>query len=45
MSTSEEKQRRKAIQNELRQKTNEEKLTSLPMPKGMLAAYFDHLDQ
>ena len=45
MPTSEEKQRRKAIQNELRQKTNEEKLASLPMPKEILAVYFDHLDQ
>ena len=45
MPTSEEKQRRKTIQNELRQKTNKEKLASLPMPKAMLTAYFDHLDQ
>ena len=45
MPTSEEKQRHKAIQNELGQKINEEKLASLPMPKEMLAGYFDHLDQ
>ena len=33
------------MQNELRQKTNKKELTSLPIPKEMLAGYFDHLDQ
>ncbi|WP_426058334.1 DUF2695 domain-containing protein [Hymenobacter sp. B1770] len=45
MPSQEEKQRRKAIQNELRQKADEEKLAALPMPKPKLAAFFDYLDQ
>ena len=45
MSSQEEKQRRKAIQNELAQKANTEKLAALPMPKEKLAAFFDYLDQ
>ncbi len=45
MPSREEKQHRKAIQNELRQKANAEKLAALPMPKEKLAAYFDYLDQ
>ena len=44
MPSQEEKQRRKAIQNELRQKVNAEKLADLPMPKEKLAAFFDYLD-
>ena len=45
MPSQEEKQRRKAIQNELRQKADAEKLAGLPVPKGKLAAFFDYLDQ
>ena len=45
MPSQEEKQRRKAIQNELMQKGNHEKLAELPMPKEKLAAFFDYLDQ
>ena len=45
MPSQEEKQRRKAIQNELRQKAKEEKLAALPMSKKKLAAYFGYLDQ
>ena len=44
MPSQEEKQRRKAIQNELRQKTNTEKLVVLPMPKEKLVAFFNYLD-
>ena len=44
MPSQEEKQRRKAIQNELRQKANAEKLDDLPMLKEKLAAFFDYLD-
>ena len=44
MPSQEEKQRRKAIQNELTQKVNAEKLADLPMPKEKLAAFFDYLD-
>ena len=45
MPSQEEKQRRKALQNELRQKADTEKLAALPMPKEKLAAFFDYLDQ
>ena len=45
MPSQEEKQRRKAIQNELRQKANAEKRADLPMPLEKLAAFFDYLDQ
>ena len=45
MPSQEEKQRRKAIQNELRQKADTEKLAALPMPKEKLLAFFDYLDQ
>ena len=45
MPSQEEKQRCKAIQNELAQKANPEKLAALPMPKEKLAAFFDYLDQ
>ena len=45
MPSQEEKQRRKAIQNELRQKADSEKLSALPMPKEKLQYFFDYLDQ
>jgi hypothetical protein len=45
MPSQEEKQRRKAIQNDLRQKADAEKMAALPMPKEKLAAFFDYLDQ
>ncbi|GAB3860742.1 DUF2695 domain-containing protein [Hymenobacter terrigena] len=45
MPFQEEKQRRKAIQNELRQKADAEKLAALPMPREKLQAFFDYLDQ
>ncbi|UOQ98092.1 DUF2695 domain-containing protein [Hymenobacter sp. 5317J-9] len=45
MPSQEEKQRRKAIQNELRQNANTEKLAALPMHKETLQSFFDHLDQ
>ena len=45
MPSQEEKQRRKAIQNELRQKADAEKLVALPMPKEKLQAFFDYLNQ
>ena len=45
MPSQDEKQRREAIQNELRQKANAEKLADLPMPQEKLAAFFDYLDQ
>ena len=45
MPSQEEKQRRKAIQNELTQKANAEKLEALPMPKEKLQAFFNYLDQ
>ncbi len=45
MPSQEEKQRRKAIQDELRRKDNAEKLAALPMPKEMLQVFFDYLDQ
>ena len=45
MPSQEEKQRRKAIQNELTQKANTEKLAVLPIPKETLQAFFDYLDQ
>ena len=45
MPSPEEKQRRKAIQNELQQKADAEKLAALPMPREKLQAFFDYLDQ
>jgi hypothetical protein len=45
MLSQEEKQRRKAIHNELKQKADAEKLVALPMPKEKLSAFFDYLDQ
>src|SRR4051812_18435161 len=45
MPSQEEKQRRKAIQSELRQSADTEKLAALPMPKEKLQALFDYLDQ
>ncbi len=45
MPSQEEKQRRKAIQSELRHKADAEKLAALPMPKEKLPAFFDYLDQ
>jgi Protein of unknown function (DUF2695) len=45
MPSQEEKQRRKAMQNEMRQKVDAEKLVALPMPKEKLQAFFDYLDQ
>ena len=44
MPSQEEKQRRKAIQNELRKKADAEKLADLPIPKEKLAALFNYLD-
>ena len=45
MPSQEEKQRRKTIQDELRQKANAEKIAGLPMPKEKLQAFSDYLDQ
>ena len=45
MPSQDEKQRREAIQNELRQKANAEKRADLPIPQEKLAAFFDCLDQ
>jgi hypothetical protein len=45
MPSQEEKQRRKAIQNELRQKSDVEKIAALPMLREKLQAFFDYLDQ
>ena len=45
MPSQEEKQCRKAIQNELMQKANAEKLAALPILKEKLQAFFDYLDQ
>ncbi|MCC3152860.1 DUF2695 domain-containing protein [Hymenobacter sp. BT770] len=44
MPSQEEKQRRKALQNQLNAEAKAGKLASLPMPKEKLVAYFDYLD-